>query len=576
MKKIFLSFILIFLFLVAGFSFVQAQFDTATGVPVNLVADYPEFVSTPSIAGMISKIYTYALSIAGILAIVMIVYGGISYALQPGNSAKQSDAKDIMQSAVWGIVLLAGAYVILRAINPDLVILRDPGFTKITDLETLNLGEIENDTGTVEGGTSIGCTIKNTNIENNAKKAQDIINLGTNLSTSGSCNVNGKTGTDPRSIISSVANKNVPMVCNWAAQTKSCSVCQLGGPGGETTVCPTTLDGLIGTQTEVKNNTSPAFTVTSITGGLHGERSDHYKGMAIDVVPNNRSDENWKKLGATLKKYGGNPYCEAVGVWEKAENCPANFGSKENAHLHVYFSGAGTMGEQELSNIKKAAEDYLKLQPDLLSGFSWGVPAISSTQTCSAYAASPKDNVVNVAEGQKPFVCDGSKIDLNSAPEISQCGCNQGGQNGNVTIHEDVFKILTALEKGKTDGNKIPAFRVVAITGGIQIGETVNEKEVASRHYSGVSFDVVPTSGKKADFEMIKNFIKKQGYAVYYEALTTGTFTSKFSEDFFSDFDDLPSGCTSSIKGDSLDSYRAKGGGKTCSLLRLHIIAHQG
>jgi len=75
---------------------------------------------------LIAGLYRFALAISGLLAIAVIVYGAVKYAANPGNAGNQSDAKEWITSALLGILLLAGAYLILYTINPDLTILRLP------------------------------------------------------------------------------------------------------------------------------------------------------------------------------------------------------------------------------------------------------------------------------------------------------------------------------------------------------------------------------------------------------------------------------------------------------------------
>jgi len=92
------------------------------GTTTSITLTYP-FVTAgnSSPAQIVSQLYTYALGIAGTLAVMMIVYGGIKYIIGAGNTSAQGDAKDIITSAIWGIVLLAGAYLVLSTINPDIV-----------------------------------------------------------------------------------------------------------------------------------------------------------------------------------------------------------------------------------------------------------------------------------------------------------------------------------------------------------------------------------------------------------------------------------------------------------------------
>ena len=118
-KKILLFSFFVALFFVGNISLVWAADNQFT---LNL----PEFAQATSPADLVVRIYLYALSIAGGLAVVMIVFYGIKYAVSAGNAAALSDALDAIKSAVWGIALLAGAYLILNTINPDLTILKNP------------------------------------------------------------------------------------------------------------------------------------------------------------------------------------------------------------------------------------------------------------------------------------------------------------------------------------------------------------------------------------------------------------------------------------------------------------------
>ncbi|HUZ92371.1 MAG TPA: hypothetical protein VNG29_00025, partial [Candidatus Paceibacterota bacterium] len=47
-------------------------------------------------------------------------YGGIKYTLAAGNPSKQSDGKEWVKGALYGLLLLVGAYLILNLINPQL------------------------------------------------------------------------------------------------------------------------------------------------------------------------------------------------------------------------------------------------------------------------------------------------------------------------------------------------------------------------------------------------------------------------------------------------------------------------
>ena len=85
-----------------------------------------------NITEYINRLYISAVAIAGITAVVMIVIGSIYYVVSGGSQDKQREGKDIITSAIWGVVLLLGAYTILNTVNPELVTLKPPAGDKVT------------------------------------------------------------------------------------------------------------------------------------------------------------------------------------------------------------------------------------------------------------------------------------------------------------------------------------------------------------------------------------------------------------------------------------------------------------
>jgi Type IV secretion system pilin len=82
--------------------------------------------SAASPGAWIANFYQFALLIGGILAFGAIVFGGVKYAASVGNPSAQSDAKEWIEGALIGLLLLAGVYLILYVINPNLVNLNMP------------------------------------------------------------------------------------------------------------------------------------------------------------------------------------------------------------------------------------------------------------------------------------------------------------------------------------------------------------------------------------------------------------------------------------------------------------------
>lgn len=84
---------------------------------------------------VIKRIYSISIGIAAILAVIMIIWGGIQYATTEAMSGK-SDAKDHIQSAFLGLLILVGSYLILKTINSQLVNINlDLGMSKLEELK---------------------------------------------------------------------------------------------------------------------------------------------------------------------------------------------------------------------------------------------------------------------------------------------------------------------------------------------------------------------------------------------------------------------------------------------------------
>lgn len=118
MKK-FLTLILLILFLLLP------------NVSLALELDYPEIMGiTPHLDMdlnlLIAWFYYFIVSIAGIAAFVMLIWGGIEWMTSAGNPTKIGEAKEKINSAFLGLIIILSSYLILQVINPDLIMLRLP------------------------------------------------------------------------------------------------------------------------------------------------------------------------------------------------------------------------------------------------------------------------------------------------------------------------------------------------------------------------------------------------------------------------------------------------------------------
>lgn len=77
-----------------------------------------------SISQMASDVYKFIAGIAGIAAVIVMMAGGYVWLFAGGNASKVTEAKSLITSAVLGLVLVLGSYMILNLINPELIKLK--------------------------------------------------------------------------------------------------------------------------------------------------------------------------------------------------------------------------------------------------------------------------------------------------------------------------------------------------------------------------------------------------------------------------------------------------------------------
>jgi len=80
--------------------------------------------------------FRFVLALAGFLAVMMIVIGGVEYIISGASEAMRGEAKKRIENAIWGLVLALVSYLVLYTINPSLVNFEDNCFFKDCGEET--------------------------------------------------------------------------------------------------------------------------------------------------------------------------------------------------------------------------------------------------------------------------------------------------------------------------------------------------------------------------------------------------------------------------------------------------------
>lgn len=89
----------------------------------NLIQPLPGVKAVESFPEYIQSILPFILSLAAVLAVVMIVVGGVEYAVSLSEEGKKN-ARGRINNAILGLLLALVSYLILYTINPDLTKLK--------------------------------------------------------------------------------------------------------------------------------------------------------------------------------------------------------------------------------------------------------------------------------------------------------------------------------------------------------------------------------------------------------------------------------------------------------------------
>lgn len=113
-----------------------------------------EVLICTGIAKYIAIVYQWGVAFAAILAVLAFSYAGVLWLIAGGDSGKVTESKKVMGNAIIGLLLALGSYMLLNAINPNLVTfnpLRVPGIAKIAlNLTPVSFEDLE-DSGDADG-----------------------------------------------------------------------------------------------------------------------------------------------------------------------------------------------------------------------------------------------------------------------------------------------------------------------------------------------------------------------------------------------------------------------------------------
>ena len=101
----------------SSFAQEKATFQPLSGQGIEGLTDSE---TTESLGSLLSSLYELMISIAAVLAVVMIFYAGFKYTISSSESGK-TDAKNRIIAALGGLALALSSWLLLSTINPELV-----------------------------------------------------------------------------------------------------------------------------------------------------------------------------------------------------------------------------------------------------------------------------------------------------------------------------------------------------------------------------------------------------------------------------------------------------------------------
>ncbi len=299
-----------FLLLELCFGYVQpALAATSASSYSGVESSISTYLCTPSqngngggqdIYNCINKLYRFAIVVAGIVGMFMIMIAGYMYMSAGGNGEAVTKAKGWITSSIASLVILLLGYVFLQALNPQLVEFKNiqpeglgpsttPPVTQAKYLCVNNDCTRDDTNGTfTEPTCGNTCTaVQPPPTRTSAQLAQQIISNSHISINSSSCDCAG----------------NCPnATLNAIAQGQKAT---FDGPGttcgaGKTDVNSTMLGALLAAA-----NSGNSFMITSMTGGHHSSASDpHYQGRAVDLAPQPANAQSQTSLAQSLRSNG--------------------------------------------------------------------------------------------------------------------------------------------------------------------------------------------------------------------------------------------------------------------------------
>lgn len=82
---------------------------------------YTSNSDTTDVATVLGRIVGIGLQFIGVAFMILMIYGGFRWMLARGNEAEVQKAKDLIEAAVFGLIIVLGAYVITSFVGGEVL-----------------------------------------------------------------------------------------------------------------------------------------------------------------------------------------------------------------------------------------------------------------------------------------------------------------------------------------------------------------------------------------------------------------------------------------------------------------------
>lgn len=114
-KSIIKQTLLVFALMIGAITALSILPDAAASSAISDI-DKPGIVAGGGLRGVVLTIINYFLGFLGLLAVIMIIYGGVTYVSSAGKDEAVGNAKKIIMYSIVGIIIILLSFVIVNTV----------------------------------------------------------------------------------------------------------------------------------------------------------------------------------------------------------------------------------------------------------------------------------------------------------------------------------------------------------------------------------------------------------------------------------------------------------------------------